>query len=87
LVTLIEMFLNYKLSTGREKPGTWVTRQTSKAKQIGKKIDKGHSSGVAVAGVPKCLPHDLSHKWQRWESMGERNTPSHIVSPHLVMPR
>jgi hypothetical protein len=32
LVTLIELFLNYKPSAGRGEPGTWVTRQTTKSK-------------------------------------------------------
>jgi hypothetical protein len=32
LVTLIELFLNYKPSAGREEPGTWVTGQTGKSK-------------------------------------------------------
>jgi hypothetical protein len=49
LVTLIELFLNYKPSAGRGEPGTWVARQTGKSKQIDKKIDRGHSSGVAAA--------------------------------------
>jgi hypothetical protein len=33
LVTLIELFLNYKPSTGRGEPGTWVTgKQASQSK-------------------------------------------------------
>jgi hypothetical protein len=32
LVTLIKLFLNYKPSAGRGKPGTWVTGQTFKSK-------------------------------------------------------
>jgi hypothetical protein len=44
LVTLIELFLNYKASASRGEPGTWVARQT------GKKIDQGHSGGVTAAG-------------------------------------
>jgi hypothetical protein len=77
LVTLIELFLNSKPSFGRGEP-----RQTGKAKQIDKKIDQGHSGGAAATGIPKCLPHDLSHRWQWWES-----PPLHRVSPHLEMPR
>jgi hypothetical protein len=45
---LIELFLNYKPSAGRGEPGTWVTRQTGNSKQIDKKLNRGHSSGVAV---------------------------------------
>jgi hypothetical protein len=32
LVTLIELFLNYKTSAGRGEPGTWVAGQTGKSK-------------------------------------------------------
>jgi hypothetical protein len=32
LVTLIELFSNYKPSAGRGKTGTWVARQTGKSK-------------------------------------------------------
>jgi hypothetical protein len=32
LVTLIELFLNYKPSAGRGEPGTWVAGQTGKSK-------------------------------------------------------
>jgi hypothetical protein len=32
LVTLIELFLNYKPSTGRGEPGTWVTGHMGKSK-------------------------------------------------------
>jgi hypothetical protein len=28
--------------------------------------------------VPKYLPHDLSHRWQWWESIGDRDALSHI---------
>jgi hypothetical protein len=41
LVTLIELFLNYKPSAGRGEPGTRVARQINKSKQIDKKIDQG----------------------------------------------
>jgi hypothetical protein len=44
-------FLNYKPSAGRGEPNTWVTRQTGKIRQTGKKnIDQGHSNWVVVAG-------------------------------------
>jgi hypothetical protein len=36
--SLIELFLNCKSSAGREEPGTWVTRQTGKARRTGKKL-------------------------------------------------
>jgi hypothetical protein len=38
---LIELFLNYKPSVDRGEPDTWLARQTSKSKQIDKKIDQG----------------------------------------------
>jgi hypothetical protein len=28
--------------------------------------------------VTKCLPHDLSHRWQWWDNTGERDAFSHI---------
>jgi hypothetical protein len=37
LVTLIELFLNYKPSACRGEPGTWVARKTGKSKRIDKK--------------------------------------------------
>jgi hypothetical protein len=42
---LIELFLNYKPSVGREESGVWVTRQTGKSKQIDEKLIRGHSGG------------------------------------------
>jgi hypothetical protein len=36
------------------------------------------TAGELYPGVPKCLPYDLSHKLQWWESMGEKNTFSHV---------
>jgi hypothetical protein len=56
LVTLIELFLNYKPSAGRGEPGTWVARQIGKIRQTDKKIDQGQSSG--------WLQSDHSYKWQ-----------------------
>jgi hypothetical protein len=28
--------------------------------------------------IPKYLPQDLSHRWQGWESMGEKDALSYI---------
>jgi hypothetical protein len=54
LFTLIEIFFfNYKPSADRGEPGTWVTGKTGKSKQIGKKLVRGHSGGVATTGIPK----------------------------------
>jgi hypothetical protein len=41
MATLIELFLNYKLSSGKGEPGVWVSRQTGRSKIIDKKIYQG----------------------------------------------
>jgi hypothetical protein len=48
---LIELFLNYKASSGRGEPGTWVTRQTGKIRQTDKKIDQGLDAWMTPAGI------------------------------------
>jgi hypothetical protein len=62
----MELFLNYKPSTGRGEPSTWIAGQT------------GKSVGAAATRVNKYLPHNLSHRWQWRESSGERDALSHI---------
>jgi hypothetical protein len=44
------LLLNYKPSAGRGELDTWITKQTDKIRQTGKKIEQGHSGGVAAAG-------------------------------------
>jgi hypothetical protein len=72
LVTLIELFLNYKPSAGRGEPGTWVTGQTDKTKSI-----KDWSKVISVGWLhPKYLEilHNLSHRWQ-WQEQGREQRP------------
>jgi hypothetical protein len=69
LVTLIELFLNYKPSAGRGEPGTWVSGQTSKSKSI-----RDWSKVILVGWMhPKYLKilHDYSHRWQWQEERRE----------------
>jgi hypothetical protein len=75
LVTLIELFLNYKSLDGRGEPGTWVAGQTGKSKY------RRNWSGFILVGwlhleYLKIL-HNLSHKWQWQDSKGEMDTLSH----------
>jgi hypothetical protein len=72
LVTFMELFKITSLQLVEGKPGTWVAGQTSK------KLIRVTVAEWLQLDVPKCLPHNLSHRWQWWESMGERDALSHI---------
>jgi hypothetical protein len=39
------IFFNYKPSSGRGEPGTWVAGQTGKSKEIDKKLVRGFPGG------------------------------------------
>jgi hypothetical protein len=52
-------------------------KQAKQDKQA-KKLIRVTLAGWLQLDEPKCLPYDLSHRWQWWKSMGEREILSHV---------
>jgi hypothetical protein len=85
LVTLIELFLNYKRSAGRGEPGL-PGSQGKQASQIDERLVKDHLRGVGAAEIsvnsPRLYPQVAV------EGAREKGTSSPTrVSPHLGTPR